>query len=183
MSKQDVTVSCPTCGTEITPAQLFTDEAARRAFARLAAVSIPLGARIMGYVNLFSPPKTRLTIAKQVKLILQLLPDLERQAITHKGREWAAPLPAWEAAFEQMEAARAAGKLDLPMTGHGYLYAIVAGHADKHEARQEAQREADLRAGRDPALARAEHAARQAAPMPEALRELQARLKRGGGEP
>lgn len=142
-------LSCPSCGAEFDLAVAFSHEVDQRALARLASVSIPLGARVMQYVALFQPPKQRLTAAKKIKLILQLLPDLERQAITWKGRDWAAPLAAWAQAIDQMLDARTAGRLELPMKGHGYLYAILSGMADKHEAAAEHQRETDLRqAGR-----------------------------------
>lgn len=138
---------CPTCGAEFDLAVAFSHEVDQRALARLATVSIPLGARVLQYVALFTPARQRLTAAKKIKLILQLLPDLERQAITHKGRDWPAPLDAWAQAIDHMLAARDAQRLELPMKGHGYLYAILAGMADQHEARAERQREADLRTG------------------------------------
>ena len=140
-------LSCPTCGSELDLAVLFAHEQDQRALARLASVSIPLGARVLQYLALFTPPKQRLTSAKKIKLILQLLPDLERQAITHKGRDWEAPLAAWAQAIDQMLAARDAQRLELPMKGHGYLYAILAGMADKHEASAEQEREQQLRTG------------------------------------
>ncbi|MES2948658.1 MAG: hypothetical protein V4858_08960 [Pseudomonadota bacterium] len=143
MSQQDI--ACPVCGTELTLAQLFTHEDTQRAFARLASVSIPLGARVLQYCTLFAPPKTRLTVAKQVKLILTLLPDLERQAINHRGREWAAPIAAWAQAIDQMLTARDTGRLDLPMKGHGYLHSILMGLADKVEATAEAQAAVEAR--------------------------------------
>lgn len=144
-------LSCPTCGSELDLAVLFAHEQDQRALARLASVSIPLGARVLQYLALFTPPKQRLTAAKKIKLILQLLPDLERQAITHKGRDWEAPLAAWAQAIDQMLAARDAQRLELPMKGHGYLFAILAGMADKHEASAEQQREQQLRTGPRPA--------------------------------
>lgn len=140
-------LSCPVCGTELDLAVLFAHEGDRRALARLTALAIPLGARVLQYLALFTPPKQRLTAAKKIKLILQLLPDLERQAITHKGRDWAAPLQAWAAAIDQMLAARDAQRLELPMKGHGYLFAILAGMADKFEGQAEQQREQELRTG------------------------------------
>lgn len=140
-------LSCPTCGTELDLAVLFAHEQDQRALARLASVSIPLGARVLQYLALFTPPKQRLTSAKKIKLILQLLPDLERQAITHKGRDWEAPLAAWAQAIDQMLAARDAQRLELPMKGHGYLYAILAGMADRFEGQAEQQREQELRTG------------------------------------
>ena len=138
---------CPACGAEFDLAVAFSHEVDQRALSRLAAVSIPLGARVLRYVALFTPPKQRLTMAKKLKLILQLLPDLERKAITHKGRDWEAPLAAWAQAIDQMLAARDAQRLELPMKGHGYLFAILAGMADKHEASAEQQREQQLRTG------------------------------------
>ena len=140
-------LSCPVCGTELDLAVLFSHEHDQRALARLAAVSIPLGGRVLQYLGLFTPPKQRLTAAKKIKLILQLLPDLERGAISWKGRDWPAPRTAWAMAIDQMLAARDAQRLELPMKGHGYLYAILAGMADRFEGQAEQQREQELRTG------------------------------------
>lgn len=147
-------LSCPACGCEFDLVMAFANEVDQRAVARLAAVSVPMGARVLQYIALFAPQKQRLTLAKKVKLILQLLPDLERQAITHKGRDWTAPLPAWAQAIDQMLAARDAQRLELPMKGHAYLYAVIAAMADKHEAAAEQQREDEKRSG--PRAARVE---------------------------
>lgn len=206
-------VTCPVCSSELPVAVLFANAETQAAFSRLAAVSMPLGTQVMRYLTLFTPPKTRLTIAKQVKLMLQLLPDLERGAITHKGREWQAPRAAWTQAIEQMLNARAAGQLDLPMTGHGYLYAVIAGLADKHEARAEASHEREARerarhaprqdavqaddqtspvgeapqvvhGDKDPALAKIEADRRRTAAMPAATRaHIDALRGRKGGQP
>lgn len=197
-------ITCPACGAEFDLTVAFACEEERRAFARLASVSIPLGTRVLKYIALFTPPKQRLTSAKKLKLLMQLLPDLERKVITHKGRDWTAPLDAWAQAIDQMLAARDAQRLELPMKGHGYLYAVLAGMADKHEAAQEAKREEDARlrprrdtvqvrgqaleigaaldvvyGGKDPALAAIEQSKRNAAPIPAHLRERMQQIKRG----
>lgn len=197
-------ITCPACGAEFDLTVAFSCEEERRAFARLASVSIPLGTRVLKYIALFTPPKQRLTSAKKLKLLMQLLPDLERKVITHKGRDWTAPLDAWAQAIDQMLAARDAQRLELPMKGHGYLYAVLAGMADKHEAAQEAKREEDARlrprrdtvqvrgqaleigaaldvvyGGKDPALAAIEQSKRNAAPIPAHLRERMQQIKRG----
>ena len=132
---------CPNCGAELDLATAFAAETDRKALERLVATSVPLGARVLQYIGLHQPAKQRLTAAKKIKLLLQLLPDLERRAITHRGRDWQAPLPAWAAAIDQMLTSRDAGKLDLPLKGHGYLYAVIASSADRIEAQQEHQRE------------------------------------------
>ena len=197
-------ITCPACGAEFDLTVAFSCEEERRAFARLASVSIPLGTRVLKYIALFTPPKQRLTSAKKLKLLMQLLPDLERKVITHKGRDWTAPLDAWAQAIDQMLAARDAQRLELPMKGHGYLYAVLAGMADKHEAAQEAKREEDARlrprrdtvqvrgqaleigaaldvvyGGKDPALAAIDQSKRNAAPIPAHLRERMQQIKRG----
>lgn len=143
---------CPACGAEFDLATAFAHEVDQRALARLAAVSIPIGSRVFQYIGLFAPPKQRLTMRKRVKLLLQLLPGLEKQSINFKGRDWAVPIDAWAQAIDQMLEMRDAGRLELPMKGHGYLYAILAGMADKHEAAQEAKRQAELRTGPRPAI-------------------------------
>ena len=196
-------ITCPACGAEFDLTVAFACEEERRAFARLASVSIPLGTRVLKYIALFTPPKQRLTSAKKLKLLMQLLPDLERKAITHKGRDWTAPLDAWAQAIDQMLAARDAQRLELPMKGHGYLYAVLAGMADKHEAAQEAKREEDARlrprrdtvqvrgqaleigaaldvvyGGKDPALAAIEQSELNAAPIPAHLRERMRQIKK-----
>jgi len=147
-------LSCPACGSEFDLVAAFANEVDHRALDRLAAVSVPMGMQVLQYISLFAPQKQRLTLAKKIKLILQLLPDLERKAITHKGRDWAAPLSAWDQAIGQMLAARNAQRLELPMKGHGYLYAVIAAMADKHEAAAEQQREDEKRSG--PRAARVE---------------------------
>ena len=138
---------CPNCGTELDLATAFCAETDRKALERLVATSVPLGARVLQYIGLHQPAKQRLTAAKKIKLLLQLLPDLERGAISWKGRDWAAPRTVWAMAIDQMLAARDAQRLELPMKGHGYLYAILAGMADKHEASAEQAREQQLRTG------------------------------------
>lgn len=196
-------IACPVCGSELTLAQLFADEDTQRAFARLASVSIPLGSRVLQYATLFAPAKTRLTVPKQIKIIQALLPDLERRAINHRGREWSVPLSCWAQAIDQMLIARDMNKLDLPMKGHAYLYAILAGLTDKVEATAEAKTEMQRRSafradtvqvrgqalpigdalevvygGRDPALAKLDADAKSVAPMPQAARDQLAALKR-----
>lgn len=142
-------LSCPTCGSEFDLVTAFAHECDQQALARLVAVSFPIGTRVLQYVALHQPAKQRLTAAKKIKLLLQLLPDLEREAIHHKGRDWVVPLKLWADAIEQLLARRDNDRIDLPLKGHGYLYAVLAGMASDHEAATESKRDEDLRhAGR-----------------------------------
>lgn len=207
MSKAPETIACPACGTELTIEQLVAHLDDEKAFSRLVALSVPMAHLVVGYITLFKPEKQALTLRKKVRLIAQLLPDLRRQVITHKGRDWAAPLENWARAIEQMLAARAAGRLELPMSSHGYLYATLAGMADKVEAQAEQQREAERKrpvprqdtvtvrgqtlpigqaldvayGGKDPALAQIEADSKSAVPMPAEVRARLAQIK--GGRP
>jgi hypothetical protein len=206
MSKAVETIACPVCRTELSLEQITAHVDDDRAFARLVALTVPAARAVVAYVSLFTPPKQALTLRKKVRLIQQLLPDLRRAAITHRGRDWAAPQAAWEQAIEQMLAASAAGRLDLPMKSHAYLYSILMGLADKAEGAAEAQANAErfqaaravptaatvqvrgqtltigdalqqVHGGRDPALVKAEADARNAAPMPAAVRAQLAALR------
>lgn len=136
-----IEVACPVCASEFDLAALLASEEERRALARLVALSSPLRARLVQYLQLHKPPKQRLTGPKVARLLEQLLPDVERGCIAWKGRDWPAPLPAWQAAIDQLLSKRMAAQLQLPLKGHGYLYAVLAGMADKHEAAQEQERE------------------------------------------
>lgn len=136
---------CPICAAELTVEQLFAHEETRQAFARLAAVSLPLGSKLLAYVGLFAPARNRMSIARKVKLLLELLPMIESGSVERRGRPWAASRDAWHAAIDLVLAQRDARKLTLPLTSHGYLLEVLAGLADKAEAQQEGQVEHDRR--------------------------------------
>ncbi|RMX18873.1 hypothetical protein EBQ34_00480 [Vandammella animalimorsus] len=136
---------CPYCRCDLPLTQLFADAVTCEAVTRLAAVSLPLGERVTQYIMLFGPQQRPLTVARQVRLLLELLPDIERRAITYKGRDWQTPLRAWGEALTRILAARDAGKLDLPLTGHNYLYAILASLASAAEAKAEQETEQQRR--------------------------------------
>ena len=183
---------------------LFNDAEARAAFVKLAELSIPLGARILRYVALFGTARQRVTTRGELRLIAQLLPDLQRRAITHKGRDWTAPLVVWDEALEEVFSARDSGALELPLTSHGYLYAVIQRLSDRAEAQAEAKAEQAKRVapvrgavqvrggavaigdalgmvlgGKDATLAALDERDKQAAPIPEATRARFAEIKKG----
>lgn len=142
-------VTCPACHAELSLEVILANEAARQAVARLAAVSLPFGALMLRYVALFRPEKRGLSIERLVRLVDEVLPDIERQAITRKGRDWHAPLEAWRGAIEIVLAKRDKGGLTLPLTTHGLLYEVLAGLAFNQEARDEGRAEAERKARRN----------------------------------
>lgn len=135
------------CSAELTFEQILGRLESDRTFDRLVSLSVPLASLVLQYLTLFTPASQRLTNAKKLRLIGQLLPSMEAKSIHHKGRAWAAPLPHWGQAIEQMLTARAMDRLQLPMSNHGYLWAILAGMADKQEATAEQKHEQALRTG------------------------------------
>jgi len=140
-----VALNCPVCRAELSLEQITRHLDDEQAFTRLVALSVPLAHLVVSYVGLFTPAKQGLTLRKKVRIIAQLVPDLHRQTIAHKGRDWLTPRALWEQAIEQMLAARDAGTLAVPLKGHGYLYAVLASLAGKKEAQQESRREAERR--------------------------------------
>lgn len=141
-------VTCPSCGAEMDLDVLLSHEDSRRALARLAEISIPNAKRVLQYLRLFKPATRQMGHGRVVKLIEELLPDLQRRAITHNGRDWIADADTWSAAIERVLERRDNGKLTLPLKGHGYLYEVIVGLADKAEAAAERATEAGRRSER-----------------------------------
>jgi len=200
-------VNCPACGAEMTMDVVFAHDELRRAMHEVMLISLPLATLVLRYLGLFRPAKNRLSPSRMAKLAGQLLPDLQRGAITHRGRDWTMPLDGWRAGLEAMLEKAAADKLTLPLENHNYLYTVLVGLADKVEAVAEAQRETERRSAprqdtvqvrgqamsvgdalqvvhgaRDPALAKLDADTRRAAPMPAEVRARLAQL-RGGTAP
>lgn len=137
-------LQCPACGAEMSLDVVMSHEVLRRATFDLLQMSLPLGALVMRYIALFRPAKNRMSPDRMAKLVGQIVPDMQRELIRHKGREWPAPRDSWRMALEAMLDKAAAGKLTLPLDSHGYLYTVIAGAAD----RQEAEAEEDIEQGR-----------------------------------
>ncbi|MEG0920653.1 MAG: hypothetical protein RSG22_04495 [Comamonas sp.] len=198
-------IACPACSYEFDLLAVVKDEADQKAVNAFMHTCVPgISDRMLRYTLLFKTPKHAMTMRKQLKLVTPMLPDIDRRAISWKGRDLAAPLAHWAEAIDQMLAAAQAGRLELPMRNHNYLFSVLAGMADKVDATAEAKREEDARlrprrdtvqvrgqtmeigtaldvvyGGKDPALAAVDERNRNAAPMPEHLREKFAQIKKG----
>lgn len=130
-------LTCSACNAEQSLEAMVGREADARALVAFIEANVPLGALMTRYLALFRPAKRRLGLVRMVALFDELQPDLQRAAVHRKGRDWPAPLPVWQAAIEQVLAARDKGTLTLPLTSHGYLYEVIAALADKAEAAAE----------------------------------------------
>lgn len=198
-------ISCPACSYEFDLMSVIKDEADKKAVGDFLHTCMPgIADRVLRYTLLFKTPKHAMTMRKQLKIITPLLPAIDSRSISWKGRELPAPLKHWADAIDQVIGAAEADRLDLPMRNHNYLLAVLAGMADKAEAAAEAKREEDARlrprrdtvqvrgqtmeigtaldvvyGGKDPALAAVEERNRNAAPVPQHLRQQLAELKKG----
>lgn len=143
---------CPCCGATSSLDVLVAHEDARAALAAVFQLSQPLGSAMVRYLALFRPAKRELTMARVATLTHDLLPSLQVGFIPRKGRDWPVTPGDWVQAIELTLAARDAGKLTLPLTGHGYLFEVLCSLADKAERVQEEALHAErLSRGQTPA--------------------------------
>ena len=134
-------VACPACHAELTLDVLFPLEEQRVVVGQLLERSMGLGGTAMRYVALFRPEKRRMSVDRMCRLVAELLPDITRQAINRKGRDWPAPPELWRQGMETVLAKRDRGTLVLPLSGHGLLYEVMCSLAERSEAAVEAERE------------------------------------------
>jgi hypothetical protein len=138
---------CPACGAEMSLDVLLAHEEVRRTWACVVKQSLPLGAKLERYLRLFKPAAQRLRLDRYAALLTEVSADIQRAAITRRGREWQAPLHVWSTALDAVFDAQDKGTLQLPLKDHGYLYEIVMRLADRAEAAVERADEADRRHG------------------------------------
>jgi hypothetical protein len=185
-------VTCPNCHAEASLDVMLGRDDDAKALADLLDMLVPaLRGVLVQYLGLFRPGKRRLSMARAASLARELLVDIQRGAVARKGRDWAVTPDMWRTAMEQVLAMRDKGSLTLPLTGHGYLAEVLCGLADKAEAADERQTEADRRSRPHSAGATAvadvlQSAAAPAAATPvpydqargpsRAAREIQARI-------
>lgn len=131
-------LSCPHCG-GVTSLELLVQDGCARGFgARALSMPPEIAKRLMLYLSLHASPKRgALPWDRAEKLLAELAEHILAARVTRHGRTWAAPLPYWAAALDQILDQRET--LRLPLKGHGYLYEIVAATAQRAEGRGERQ--------------------------------------------
>ncbi|MEW9900999.1 hypothetical protein ABWL39_20460 [Chitinivorax sp. PXF-14] len=117
---------CPCCGASASLDLLIANEATREALVAAFKLGGPVGSAVVRYLALFRPEQRELSMDRVAKLLGELLPDLQAQRITRDGQVYDAPLDAWVWAIDQALAARDAGRLKLPLRGHGWLYEVIS---------------------------------------------------------
>ena len=141
--------TCPDCGAQAHVTAFFVEDDGKRLAMTVAGLEPELGRALLGYLGLFKPPKTALRMARAAKLAQEVAELVAAGNVCkdERGGVRRVTTPAtWAAGIEQMLAQR--GSLSLPLESHGYLRAVVFGLADKADAADERQREADARAGK-----------------------------------
>lgn len=121
-------IRCPACGAQASLDVVIDDTAAAEAL-RQALELAPLGPRLVRYLALFRPVKTRLTWPRVNGLLSELVPAIRAETLTRNGHVHAVPQTAWAAALDEVLAARDNGQLRLPLKSHGYLYEVAIGKA------------------------------------------------------
>ncbi|MBX9831864.1 MAG: hypothetical protein K2X78_02320 [Burkholderiaceae bacterium] len=197
--------TCPSCGAEESLdallLRMIDDDTVRRLIADVLTASFPLGGIVVRYLRLHKPLKQQLRMDKVARLLAELVPDVQRNAIERNGRNWLVSVDDWKGAFAAVFTAVEKGTLAVPLTGNGYLYSVLMRKSDKAEGEQEAQRELDKRVrperdtvqvrgqtmeigaaleavygGKDPALAEIDARSQKAAPMTSDVRAKVAEL-------
>lgn len=134
-------VSCPVCNAQTPLDALLGHQGARDALLALAGLhaSQRLQLSALRYVGLFAPAKQTMRLDRVADLLAELRTLMAPGTVQHKGKTYAAPVDYWINAMDDMLARRA--ELTLPMTGHKYLIAIVAGYSERSDAMSERARQ------------------------------------------
>ncbi|SAY50919.1 Uncharacterised protein [Neisseria weaveri] len=114
-------VKCPSCGASMSLDVLVAHDEARNALVELTGISDELVRACLKYLTLFRPSEKDLTFARVSKLIGGIAPMIRAGEISRNRRAYPAPREAWIWAFGRCLEARDMGKLQTPLTSHGFL--------------------------------------------------------------
>ncbi|MGP9666274.1 hypothetical protein ACT3TY_16850 [Halomonas sp. AOP22-C1-8] len=136
--------TCPECGMTGDMAAFVTQGEHNQAVAAALEMPALLSSRIVRYLGMFRPASRALASAKSARLLTELKETITSGVIERKGVTREAPLKVWVMALDQMLESPPTG---LPLSGHGYLYEVVARCADRHAGDVEKQQEEAKRSG------------------------------------
>lgn len=135
---------CPNCRAVMSLDILLAEDAPREALNAIVDAH-PAGDSfikpLLRYVGLFAPAKSQMSHTRIAALVNELAPMIRSAQVERNGRTWVCPIEYWRQGFEHMLAQRDQGRLNLPLKSHGYLLEVLAGIADKAEARIETHTE------------------------------------------
>ncbi|WP_153116051.1 hypothetical protein [Rhodocyclus tenuis] len=135
-------VSCPSCGARASLDVLIGHAGARDALlalARLHPAMSSFALVALRYIGLFAPGKREMGLDRVATILAELADLIGSGRVERHGRQWPAPLDAWQTGMESMLANRE--RLTLPLRSHGYLMQIVVSAAERAEGAAEAKTE------------------------------------------
>ena len=140
-------LKCPGCGV-LGDAALFVHESfSRRALLKALELPADLAIRLAHYLALHNPPLRRMTGEQADKLLGEIMDEIKTAQVSWERQVYAAPIRYWKLAFDELFTMREAGKLRLPLKGHGLLRSILAGIAGHDAAKAETERHENARRG------------------------------------
>lgn len=169
---------CPSCGA-VASAEVWEHDARWREMMQVvASLPAPLPSTVLGYLALFRPGKTALSVKKALRLTRELSALVAQGHIQVQGQVARPCHPRmWAAAMEQMVERR--GTLTLPLKNHNYLRRIVWGVADETDRQREMTKNREALSGNGP---RTPGSGRTEDGMSEIMRKYMERVKKDGGE-
>ena len=112
---------CPNCGAVASLDSLLAGEDAANLLVMVAALDAGVGKAALRYLGLFRPAHKDLSWGRAAKLLGELVPLMQAGEISRNRKTYPAPREAWLWAFGRALEARDAGKLQTPLTTHGWL--------------------------------------------------------------
>lgn len=141
-------LTCPECGCIGSVQAFLAEDVAKRLIAAVVELPAVVQRPLLSYIGLFKPSKNALALNKALRLVQEVADLVAEGTVSRDDRNGirhnAAP-DVWAKAIETMLHQRA--ELKLPLQSHGYLRAVTFGLADSSEAKAEAAREEQRRAG------------------------------------
>lgn len=124
---------CPKCATT-GDVLLFVEAEATRVTLKRLFSRTPIGLLVLRYVDLHKPATRDMSPDRWNKLATEVMDLVEQGNLQHQGRHISAPLEAWQYAVDEAYKQRDAGKLQLPLSGHGWITSVIAAYKPKPAA-------------------------------------------------
>ena len=130
-------VVCPVCYAVHELDALLADEDARQALAALSGLPGGLQRPVVLYLGCHRPVKRALSWSRFLRLLTELAAMIDAGRIRRRGRAWPITPEQWGEALRIVVERRDAGRLELPLKGHGYLIEVARGLSNQVEALEE----------------------------------------------
>lgn len=118
---------CPKCAATGDVLLFVEAEQTRQTLMRLL-VRNPIGLLVLRYVDLHKPATRDMSSDRWNKLAVEVMDLVEQGSLPYQGRAIPAPLEAWQYAVDEAYKQRDAGKLTLPLSGHGWITSVIAAY-------------------------------------------------------